>query len=78
MQTFKWFNYTSSHNFFELVRFDFILDEALKLYLMEVNLSPNLTPMLDRFEDNAVTNEQIVFETLKLIGAASPMELDSK
>ncbi|WAR20619.1 TTL15-like protein [Mya arenaria] len=30
-------------NFFELVRFDFVLDEDLKLFLMEVNMSPNLS-----------------------------------
>ena len=29
-------------NFFELVRFDFIIDENLKVWLMEVNMSPNM------------------------------------
>ena len=28
--------------FFELVRFDFIIDQYLKVWLMEVNMSPNL------------------------------------
>lgn len=72
-QTFKHFN--SSHHFFELVRFDFILDETLKLYLMEVNMSPNLTPMFDRFESNAATNEKIVHDTINLVGAGNYLEL---
>lgn len=69
--------YDATENFFELVRFDFLLDENLKLYLMEVNLSPNLTPMFKRFESNAVTNEQLIYNTLQLVGAGSYFDLMS-
>jgi len=30
-------------SYFEMVRFDFVLDENLNVYLMEVNMSPNLS-----------------------------------
>ena len=36
--------YPSLRNFFEMVRIDFLFDEKLNIYLMEVNLSPNLYP----------------------------------
>lgn len=45
------------------------------MYLMEVNLSPNLTPMADRFEINALTYEQLVYETLELVGAGRSLDL---
>jgi tubulin monoglycylase TTLL15 len=34
---------SSPRHFFELVRFDFVLDNNLKVWLMEVNLSPNMS-----------------------------------
>lgn len=40
-------------------------------------MSPNLTPSYEKFEGNALTNEQVVHDTLKLIGAGSYMELMS-
>lgn len=63
--------FKATHHFFELFRFDFILDENLDLTLMEVNMSPNLTPMYERFEENAIIHEQLVYETLKLVGVGS-------
>lgn len=38
-------NSGSSHNFFELLRFDFVVDSSLQPALMEVNLSPNMVPI---------------------------------
>lgn len=67
--------FNSTHNFFELFRFDFIMDENMNLYLMEVNMSPNLTPMYERFEENAITHEQVLFDTLKLVRAGSYFDL---
>lgn len=76
-QTFYEHNKTSFQNFFELVRFDFVMDENLKVYLMEINLSPNLTPTHDIEESVANRNEQVVHETLQLVGAGSYTELMS-
>ena len=35
--------YPHKRAFFEMVRFDFVLDSKMNLYLMEVNMSPNLS-----------------------------------
>lgn len=51
--------------FFELVRFDFIIGDDFKVHLMEVNMSPNLTPSNDRFEGHALGYEQVVFHALR-------------
>ena len=44
--------------FFELVRFDFIIDQYLKVWLMEVNMSPNLNSM--HFKENAVLYKKVL------------------
>ena len=46
-----------NRHFFELVRFDFVIDEDLKVWLMEVNLSPNLSS--DHFPANRFMYEQV-------------------
>jgi hypothetical protein len=38
---------------------------------MEVNMSPNLTPAKEEHEKYALIYEQLVFNTLKLVGAGS-------
>ncbi|XP_054716877.1 probable tubulin polyglutamylase ttll-15 [Uloborus diversus] len=53
-------------NYFELVRFDFVADENLNVYLLEVNMSPNLSPA--HFPQNKLLYEQIVFNSLSLGG----------
>jgi tubulin monoglycylase TTLL15 len=68
------YNWTST-NSFELFRFDFIFDDKLNVYLMEVNLSPNMTPQ--RYEHLAPMYEQIIHDTLKLVGAGSNLDLMS-
>jgi Tubulin-tyrosine ligase family len=68
----------SAHNFFELVRFDFIFDEKLNPYVVEVNMSPNLTPASDYYEENGKMYEQIVFNTMKIIGTNSYHEFKSR
>ena len=52
-------NFSSKNNFFELVRFDFIIDDNLKVHLMEVNMSPS-TKFLDR--------QKILYNVLNLVG----------
>jgi D-alanine-D-alanine ligase-like ATP-grasp enzyme len=64
----------SSTNFFELVRFDFNLDEHLNPFVMEVNMSPNLTPAHERFADNAMFYEQVIYNAVKMIGGGSYQE----
>lgn len=57
-----------TRSFFELVRFDFVLDEDLNVYAMEVNMSPNLSS--GHFADNARMYRQVVYNTLSLVGVA--------
>ncbi|XP_070501647.1 probable tubulin polyglutamylase ttll-15 [Chironomus tepperi] len=73
----KSFNY-STHNFFELVRFDIIFDENLEPYVMEVNMSPNLTPAEERYEENALIYEQLIYNTVHMIGGGSYFEFMSR
>lgn len=64
-----WFqvkNFEVTRNFFELVRFDFVVDETLKVFLLEVNMSPNLSPITLEF--NRALYEQVVVNVLKLVG----------
>ena len=57
-------NYKSKHNFFELVRFDFVLDDDLNVYLMEVNMSPNLSSA--HFVRNSALYEHVVYGLLSV------------
>ncbi|KAL9894521.1 tubulin tyrosine ligase-like 15 isoform 2-T5 [Glossina fuscipes fuscipes] len=56
-------------NFFELMRFDFIIDEDLRVYLMEANMSPNLSS--GHFKPNALLYEQILYSAFSLVGVSS-------
>ena len=59
-------NYPQQNNFFEMMRFDFIIDDKLKIYLMEANMSPNLSSA--HFKENRLLYEQVVFNILNLVG----------
>merc|ERR1712203_746873 len=59
-------HYPYPHNFFEMVRFDFVLDDELKVYLMEANMSPNLSSK--HFAQNRLLYEQVVYNVLRLAG----------
>ncbi|KAG5677463.1 hypothetical protein PVAND_007221 [Polypedilum vanderplanki] len=63
--------YENSHHFFELVRFDIILDNYLNPFVMEVNMSPNLTPAKKKHEKYTTVYEQLVYNTINLVGAGS-------
>lgn len=54
-------------NTFDLVRFDFIIDNDFKVHLMEVNMSPNLTPVGERFKSHSLGYEQLVFNALQCV-----------
>lgn len=69
----KDFNF--SHNFFELVRFDYILDEELNPYNVEINMSPNLTPTEEVYEEHALIYEQLIYNTLQIVGGGSYYEM---
>ncbi|XP_070576680.1 probable tubulin polyglutamylase ttll-15 [Ptychodera flava] len=68
--------YKSVRNFMELVRFDFVLDEDLKVYLMEVNMSPNLSSK--HTGPNKLMYEQVIYNYLNLVGAARPVPTSVK
>ncbi|XP_052769440.1 probable tubulin polyglutamylase ttll-15 [Mya arenaria] len=61
--------YKSTRNFFELVRFDFVLDEDLKLFLMEVNMSPNLST--NHFKGNKRLYQHVMYNVLRVSRVAS-------
>lgn len=52
--------------YFELVRFDFVLDENLNVFLLEANMSPNLSS--EHFPPNRLLYEQVVFNVFSLTG----------
>lgn len=57
-----------------MVRFDFALDEDLNVYLMEVNMSPNLSS--GHFRENTLMYEQVVFNLLSLVLVTRPVSHD--
>lgn len=52
--------------FFEMVRFDFIIDDQLNVYLMEANMSPNLSSR--HFPPNRLIYEQVLHSYMRLAG----------
>ncbi|CAK4607147.1 unnamed protein product [Aphanomyces euteiches] len=61
-------------NFFEMYRFDFLVDDKGKPWLMETNQSPNLAPKFFESGTDAKMKENIVYDLLHLIGIQSPAE----
>jgi len=59
-------HYPHKDAFFEMVRFDFVIDDQLNVYLMEANMSPNLSSA--HFTANALLYEQVVHSLLRLVG----------
>ena len=51
------------YNFFQMVRFDFIIDNKMKVWLMEVNMSPNLDS--GHFASNAILYERVIEWTVR-------------
>lgn len=69
--------YKSTHNFFELMRFDFVLDAHMNVWLMEANMSPNLSSA--GHPENAMMYEQVIFHTLQITGIATlPFKMTSE
>ncbi|XP_015110779.1 tubulin polyglutamylase TTLL6 [Diachasma alloeum] len=65
-------NYPARRNFFELVRFDFIIDEEMNVFLMEANMSPNLSSA--HFPPNRLLYEQVLFNLFALVGVGQRVD----
>ncbi|CAG2068204.1 unnamed protein product, partial [Timema podura] len=59
-------HYKYNHNFFEMMRFDFVIDEDLNVFVMEANMSPNLSSA--HFPPNRLLYEQTLFNLFALVG----------
>ncbi|XP_033096623.1 probable tubulin polyglutamylase ttll-15 isoform X2 [Anneissia japonica] len=68
--------YQHKNIFFELTRFDFVLDEDLNLYLMEVNMSPNLST--GHFAANKLLYQQVIYNTLSVVDVARNIPVSLK
>ncbi|XP_070504061.1 probable tubulin polyglutamylase ttll-15 [Chironomus tepperi] len=60
----------SKYSFFELYRFDMIFDKNLKLYLIEVNMSPNLLAVRDKIH-NKFMFENVLYNLFNMIGVGT-------
>lgn len=67
--------YKNHRNFFEMARFDLIVDADLKVYLMEANMSPNLSSA--HFKQNFILYEQVIYHVLNLVGVGHYLERES-
>lgn len=65
----------NGRNFFELVRFDLALDENLNVYMMEANMSPNLSSA--HYPPNQLLYEQVIFNTFALVGIGQRIRKES-
>lgn len=68
-------NYRYKRNFFEMMRFDLIVDDNLRVYLMEANMSPNLSSA--HFLQNTLLYEQVLFNLMNLVGVGSSIHRES-
>lgn len=60
-------NFRTGANFFELMRFDFVIDDDLKVSALEANMSPNLSSA--HYPPNQLLYEQVLYSVLSLVGA---------
>lgn len=67
--------YKHKRSFFEMARFDLMIDADLKVYLMEANMSPNLSSA--HFKQNFLLYEQVIYNVLNVVGVGSYLHRDS-
>lgn len=67
--------YKHKRSFFEMARFDLMVDADLKVYLMEANMSPNLSSA--HFKQNFILYEQVIYYVLNLVGVGSYLQRES-
>ncbi|XP_071453874.1 probable tubulin polyglutamylase ttll-15 [Hetaerina americana] len=65
-------HYKNSLNFFEMVRIDFIIDEDLNVFIMEANMSPNLSSA--HFPPNQLLYEQVIYNLMSLVGIGTRIQ----
>ncbi|CAK9814066.1 Probable tubulin polyglutamylase ttll-15 [Anthophora quadrimaculata] len=65
----------NGRNFFELIRIDFALDDDLNVYIMEANMSPNLSSA--HYAPNQLLYEQVIYNLFSLIGIGQRIRKDS-
>lgn len=58
-----------------MMRFDLVIDDDLKVYLMEANMSPNLSSA--HFLPNTLLYEQVIYNLLNLVGVGSYVHRES-
>lgn len=58
-----------------MMRFDLVIDNDLKVYLMEANMSPNLSSA--HFLPNTLLYEQVIYNLLNLVGVGSYLNRES-
>ncbi|KAJ2951543.1 hypothetical protein O0L34_g13692 [Tuta absoluta] len=63
-------SYPSKNNFFEMFRVDLMLDEDLNVYLLEANMSPNLSSPKQM---NQLLYEQVLYSLFSIVGLGSPL-----
>lgn len=71
----KVFRFKSKRNFFELIRIDFVVDENLNVYLLEANMSPNLSSA--HFPPNQLLYEQVLYNVMGLLGLGERIRKDT-
>lgn len=54
-----------------MMRFDFVVDEELNVFLMEANMSPNLSSA--HFAKNQLLFEQVIYNLFSLTGIATEL-----
>ncbi|XP_041981293.1 probable tubulin polyglutamylase ttll-15 [Aricia agestis] len=64
--------YPSPDHFFEMMRFDLVVDEGLKVYLLEANMSPNLSSA--HYPPNQLLYEQVLYSLYSITGVASHVQ----
>uniref|UniRef100_A0AAG5CRG4 Tubulin polyglutamylase ttll-15 n=1 Tax=Anopheles atroparvus TaxID=41427 RepID=A0AAG5CRG4_ANOAO len=67
--------YANRRNFFEMMRFDLVVDKTLKVYLMEANMSPNLSSA--HFKQNRLLYEQVIYNLFQLVGVGTSIQRES-
>jgi tubulin monoglycylase TTLL15 len=68
-------HYKNRQNFYEMARFDLIIDADLKVHLIEANMSPNLSSA--HFKQNQLLYEQVIYHTMNLVGIGSYLQRES-
>lgn len=58
-----------------MMRFDLVIDDNENVYLLEANMSPNLSSA--HFLQNTLLYEQVIFNLLNLVGIGVTIERES-